>query len=103
MNSKDRYIIEVLEQQCGYNSKDERYYSCLAIKDSEDKVEHLAFVTCTGVADSCLELAGYTLEFLDYDTNSNVAVAFEAELFEEVYNVAFDNFYRMTEEDKTAV
>jgi hypothetical protein len=102
MTIKTEYISNVVNGQSGFDKEIERYYVGVSVFRMPDMTEFVAYITSTGVDVDQLQLLDYSIEFLNPITLDNVSQQYDAELFEEIYNVAFDELYRITEKEQVS-
>ena len=100
---KKEYTLNVLEEHFGYQKSIRKYSLAISVFVMPTMKEYLCYITADSIDVHKLTIDNYTIEFLDPLTQVNDRQAYDAELFEEIYNVAFDQLYKIIEEETQAV
>lgn len=101
--TKKEYILSVLEEHFGYNKSMGKYTLAISTFVMPGMKEYLCYITADGIDVDKLQILNYSIEFLDPLTTVNTKQPYDGELFEEIYNVAFDQLYKIIEEETQAV
>ncbi len=97
-NEHNKFDFEVTGR--GINRHTNKWYVDMTVLFEQDNQikEYVIYATAKGVTEKDMQIIDFHLEFLDPTYYSTVEVAFNKELFKEIYDMAYDEFYCIFDE-----